>query len=103
MDDYYGFAAFFSQVGYKQARDPREIMVFDLGEGELKHPVPKREVFPCFWDQGFRRFRKGVDYRQVIGDWLVSDDNPAFARNIANVVGLTSLGSGLSNRWMTCE
>lgn len=95
MDDYYGFAAFFSQVGYKQARDPREIMVFDLGEGELKHPVPNREVIPMFLGSGIPEIPEGVDYRQVIGDWLVSDDNPAFARNIANVVWAHFFGIGI--------
>ncbi len=38
MDDYYGFAAFFSQVGRKQAEDPREIIVFDRGGGEVESP-----------------------------------------------------------------
>src|SRR5262249_55585702 len=28
MDDYYGFAAAFSQVGYKNAQDPRELTVY---------------------------------------------------------------------------
>ena len=29
MDDYYGFASFFSQVGYKQAEDPRELTIYN--------------------------------------------------------------------------
>ncbi len=44
MDDYYGFAEFFSQVGYKQSQDPREITVFNAGTGSLKHPVDGRTV-----------------------------------------------------------
>ncbi|MGL4549733.1 MAG: DUF1549 domain-containing protein, partial [Gemmataceae bacterium] len=34
MDDYYGFASFFSQVGFKQSRDPREFIVYNAGRGE---------------------------------------------------------------------
>ena len=42
MDDYYGFAAFFSQIGRKPAEDPRETIVFNSGGGEVKHPVGGR-------------------------------------------------------------
>ena len=35
MDDYYGFASFFSQIGYKQAQDPRELTIFNAGVGEM--------------------------------------------------------------------
>src|SRR6185437_7085553 len=33
MNDYYGFASFFSQVGRKQSEDPREVIVFNSGGG----------------------------------------------------------------------
>ncbi len=39
MDDYYGFAAFFSQIGRKGSEDPRELIVFNSGGGEVSHPV----------------------------------------------------------------
>ena len=39
LDDYYSFAAFFAQIGNKQAEDPREHIVFDRGNGDVKHPV----------------------------------------------------------------
>ena len=38
MDDYYSFAAFFSQIGRKTGEDPRETIVFNSGGGEVKHP-----------------------------------------------------------------
>ena len=47
MDDYYGFAAFFAQVGRKPAEDPRERIVFDEG-GEVQHPVTKQNMTPKF-------------------------------------------------------
>jgi len=33
MDDYYSFAAFFSQIGRKQGEDYRETIVFNSGGG----------------------------------------------------------------------
>ena len=42
MNDYYGFAAFFSQVGRKPAEDKRETIVFNRGNGEVNHPVGGR-------------------------------------------------------------
>ena len=52
MDDYYGFASFFSQIGYKQAQDPREIMIFNAAAGGLKHPVGDRDAVPTFLEIG---------------------------------------------------
>ena len=43
MDDYYGFAAFFTQIGRKRGDDPRETIVFNSGGGEVKHPVGGRD------------------------------------------------------------
>ena len=48
MDDYYGFAAFFSQVGRKTGEDYRETIVFNSGGGEVKHPVDGRVMPPKF-------------------------------------------------------
>ena len=48
MDDYYGFAAFFPQIGRKRAADPRESIVFDSGSGEVKHPIGNANVAPKF-------------------------------------------------------
>ena len=46
MDDYYGFAAFFSQIGRKRGEDPRESIVYDRGQGGVRHPVGNRDVPP---------------------------------------------------------
>ena len=39
QNDYYGFAAFFAQIGRKQGEDYRETIVFNSGGGEVRHPV----------------------------------------------------------------
>ena len=97
MDDYYGFAAFVSQVGYKQAKDPREITVYNLGEGALEHPVAGREVKPKFLGGGYATEEQlGSDYRKALAQWL-TDNNDAFARNICNVLWAHFMGIGIVN------
>ena len=38
QNDYYSFAAFFAQIGRKQAEDYRETIIFNSGGGEVTHP-----------------------------------------------------------------
>ena len=95
MDDYYGFASFVSRVGYKQAKDPREITVYDAGEGALAHPIPGREVRPKFLGGEFPEIQPGTDYRQVLAEWLTSPENAAFAQNLANILWEQFLGVGI--------
>jgi len=95
MDDYYGFAAFFSQVGYKQAQDPREIMIFNAATGNLKHPVDDRPVVPTYLGAGAAKLPKDADYREVLAQWLASDQNPAFAKNLSNVAWAHFFGVGI--------
>src|SRR5205814_10684585 len=39
LGDYYGFEAFFTQIGRKQTDDPREVIIYNSRGGEAKHPV----------------------------------------------------------------
>ncbi len=95
MDDYYGFAAFFSQIGYKQAHDPRELTVFHSGAGELRHPVNGRIVAPKFLGDSGPTLEKGDDPRQSLAVWLTSRANSEFARNAANIVWANFFGIGI--------
>ncbi len=94
MDDYYGFTAFFAQIGYKQAPDPREITVFNRGEGEQEHPLTSKPIKPRFLGAGEPRAAER-DRREILADWIVSKENPFFARNLANVVWAQFLGIGI--------
>jgi hypothetical protein len=95
MDDYYGFAAFFSQVGYKQAQDPREITVFNSGSGEMKHPLGGRTLRPKFLAGDVASLAAGQDYRDALAGWLAAAENLAPARHLANVVWAHFLGVGI--------
>lgn len=94
MDDYYGFASFFSQIGFKQSRDPREFVVYDSGQGEINHPVSGRPVAPTYLGGGTADFQ-GRDRRDALANWIVSAENDAFARNLANIVWSHHLGRGI--------
>jgi hypothetical protein len=94
MDDYYGFAAFFSQIGRKGTDDPREIVVFNSKGGEVAHPVRKVVMKPKFLG-GAVPDLKGEDRRVALARWLASPDNPYFATNLANRVWQHFFGVGI--------
>ncbi len=94
MDDYYSFAAFFSQIGRKAAEDPREVVIFNSGSGDVKHLVDGRVMQPKFLG-GDAPDVQGKDRRAVLAGWLASKDNPFFARNLANIVWAHFFGRGI--------
>lgn len=94
QDDYYGFAAFFAQVGRKAAEDPREQVVFDRRRGEVNHPVDGRTVAPKFLG-GETPSVQNVDRRAVLAGWLTAPENPWFARSLANRVWAHFMGPGI--------
>ena len=96
MDDYYGFAAFFAQIGRKTAADPREAVIFNSSSGEVKHLVSGKTVPPKFLG-GVTPDCKDRDRREVLADWLASPENPYFARNLSNIVWAHFFGRGIVN------
>jgi len=94
MDDYYGFAAFFSQIGRKEGEDYREIIVFNSGGGEVNHPVGGRVMEPKFLG-GPKADCRGKDRREVLADWLTAPGNPFFAPSVANRIWAHFFGVGI--------
>ena len=94
MDDYYSFAAFFSQIGRKAAEDPRERIIYNRGGGEVRHMVTNQVMQPKFLG-GATPDVRGKDRRVVLAEWLASDENPYFAKNLANIVWDHFLGRGI--------
>jgi hypothetical protein len=94
MDDYYGFAAFFTQIGRKRGDDPRETVVFNRNSGDMKHPVGGRVMAPKFLG-GDAPETKNKDRRKVMADWMTAKDNPFFAKNLANIVWAHFMGRGI--------
>jgi len=94
QDDYYSFAAFFSQIGRKGTDDPRETVVFNSGGGEVNHPVRGQPMKPKFLG-GDTPDVAGKDRREVLAKWLASPKNPYFATNLANIVWAHFFGQGI--------
>jgi hypothetical protein len=95
MDDYYSFAAFFSQIGRKNAEDPREVVVYNRRSGEMKHIVSKKDMAPKFLGGDIPEIPRGEDRRAVLAEWMASPKNPFFARNLSNIVWQHFFGIGI--------
>ena len=95
MNDYFGFAAFFAQVGRKAGEDPRETIVFNSGGGAVKHPVTGKDMAPKFLGGAQPEIAKGADRRQVLAEWLTAPENPYFSRNLANIIWAQFFGKGI--------
>ncbi len=94
QNDYYSFAAFFAQIGRKQAEDYRETIIFNSGGGEVSHPVGGRAMPPKFLGGEVPNVA-GKDRRVVLAKWLASPQNPWFASSFANRVWAHFTGVGI--------
>jgi hypothetical protein len=100
QDDFYSFAAHFARLGRKGQGISAPISggeeVFFVKEtGSVKHPLTGKEMTarPLF---GTAREAKGdEDPRRVLADWIVSDENPYFAKVMANRVWADFMGKGI--------
>ncbi len=94
MDDYYGFAAFFTQIGRKRAADPRETIVLDSGGREMDHPLTKQPTAPKFLGGGSPKI-SGTARREALAAWITSPENPFFAKHMANIAWAHFFGRGI--------
>ena len=100
QDDYYGYAAFFAQVGRKQAEDPREQVIFDRGGGNVRHPVTNRPVEPR--RRGDRAIPDDVrDRRAVLASGMVLLRTRGSHAPRPTACGRSSWGAVSSSRWTT--
>lgn len=96
MEDYYSFAAFFSQVGQKGSDDPRERIIFDSRGGEVKNAKNGQVMAPKFLG-GATPDVKGKDRRAVLAEWLTSPENPWFAQTLVNRAWQHFFGKGITD------
>jgi len=95
MDDYYGFKAFFSQIGRKQTDDPQEVIIFNSKGGESRHFLTNAVMKPKFLGGETPEIKPGEDRRKILAEWIASPQNPFFARNISNIVWAHFFGVGI--------
>ncbi len=101
QDDYYGFAAFFAQIGRKGAEDYRETIVFNSGGGEVNHPVGGRVMAPKFLGGEVARRRAA---RTGASSWRSGwprRRTPGSPPRSPTASGPTSWASASSSRWTT--
>lgn len=100
QDDYYGMAAFFSQVRYKNgpqnyAQYNKEETVYLVPDSEVRQPRTG-DVMKCKPLGGEPLEMKGEeDRREKLADWLVAPSNPFFAREAVNRIWYHMMGRGI--------
>ncbi|MEZ5327093.1 MAG: DUF1549 and DUF1553 domain-containing protein [Verrucomicrobiales bacterium] len=94
--DYYGFSAFFSQIGRKPGEQPEEEIVFHRpGLAQDKNPKTDEMVKPTPLGADPVPLSKYDDPRNELAAWMGSRDNEFFARMLVNRYWKHFLGRGL--------
>ncbi len=85
QQDYYSFAAFYSQVGRKAGAQPGEEIVFaKRGMPTATNKKTKQSVPPAGLGDSPLKLSPDDDPRQALADWMGSNDNPFFAKALVN-------------------
>ncbi len=100
QDDFYSFAAFFAKVGRKGTGlsppiSGSEEIIFTASKGDVKHPLTD-EVLPpkpLFGEPA--EIPDGTDPRVKLAEWITSDENPFFAKVMANRIWADLMGTGI--------
>ena len=93
--DYYQMANLFSRVAIKNGNERGDVIVFSARTGEINHPRLNAPLPPRPLDGRPLPADSPLDRRQYFADWLVSPDNPFFARAAVNRVWKHFMGRGL--------
>jgi hypothetical protein len=93
LDDFWGFAAFFTRLKEKDGGNQTLVSLKD--KVELQHPVTKKVLQPKFLEGDTVTVGPDEDVREKLAAWITSDKNPWFARNFVNRVWKEYMGRGL--------
>jgi hypothetical protein len=100
QDDYYGLAAFFARIRYRDGPFFREIYnkeetVYVTREGEVTQPRSGRIMPPKFLGGDAPQLQPADDRLDAFARWATSADNPFFARAAANRIWYHLFGRGI--------
>jgi uncharacterized protein DUF1549/uncharacterized protein DUF1553/Big-like domain-containing protein len=93
--DYYQMANLFSRVAIKNGSERGDIIVYPARTGDINHPRLNVPLPPRPPDGQALAFDSATDRREFFADWLVSPENPFFARAMVNRVWKNFMGRGL--------
>jgi hypothetical protein len=100
QDDYYGLAAFFTRVRYRdgpffQGIYNKEETVWLDRAGEVMQPRTGQVVRPKFLGGDLANVAEGHDRRASLAAWITRPDNPFFARVAVNRLWYHLMGRGI--------
>ncbi|MFY8057126.1 MAG: DUF1549 domain-containing protein, partial [Planctomycetaceae bacterium] len=100
QQDYYGFEAFFSQVGLKNSRYNMQLNQPDMvyvkaEEPKSRNPRTQQDVVPAGLGSPSLEISKYDDARQHLVDWMAAPENPFFARALVNRYWKHFFGRGI--------
>src|SRR4051812_14597799 len=85
QQDYYSFAAFFSQVGRKAGAQPGEEIIYaKRGMPVATNKKTKQAVSPAGLGDAPLKLSPDDDPRQALADWMSNTNNPFFAKALVN-------------------
>ncbi len=85
QQDYYGFAAFFSNVSRKPSTFAGEEMIFNKrGVAQTTNIRTKLAVTPTSLGAAALKLKPEQDPRQALAEWMSAKDNPFFAHTLVN-------------------
>jgi Protein of unknown function (DUF1549)/Protein of unknown function (DUF1553) len=100
QDDFYSFAAFFSNVsrkggGLSPPISGSEELVYSGNRRKVLHPVTKEVMNPRPLFGKAEKVEAGSDSRQILANWMTSPENPFFSQVMANRIWADLLGRGI--------
>ena len=95
QDNYYGIGAAFARIGRKKSPDGDDEVIFVQDSGEVQQPRTGQTMKVHLLLQGDVDVPADQDRRKVFAEWLVSADNPFFAKSLVNRVWGHLMGRGI--------
>ena len=92
---YYRFANLFTRIGIKTGDEPGDSVIFAKDFGDISHPRMGRPLPPTPLDGEELALDSPEDRKLHLAEWLTSEANPYFARNIVSRVWANFFARGL--------
>jgi uncharacterized protein DUF1549/uncharacterized protein DUF1553 len=96
QQDYYGFAAFFTQVGRKKGYVQNEDRIYHRrGLATAQNPKTGQNLKPTGLGSQPLEISADQDPREAMADWMAAKDNPFFSKSLVNRYWKHFFGRGL--------